>query len=140
MPDIQYTSMTIQEYDQVVELWQNSPGIALSAVDSREHIAEFLQRNPGLAFVARVDGQLAGAVMAGNDGRRGYLYHLAVAKEYQRLGIGQALARRVLDALKAAGIQKCHIFVVADNQAGLRFWQSTGWKKRDDIFVMSYDL
>jgi len=140
MPDIQYTLMTIQDYDQVVELWQDSPGIVLSAVDSRENIAEFLHRNPGLAFVARVDGKLAGAVMAGNDSRRGYLYHLAVAKEYRRLGIGQALARRVLDALKAVGIQKCHIFVVADNQAGLRFWQSTGWKKRDDIFVMSYDL
>jgi len=140
MADIQYTPMTIQEYDEVVALWKDSVGIALSGADSRENIADFLQRNPGLAFIARDGEKLAGAVLCGNDGRRGYLYHLAVARAYQRLGIGQALTQKVLAALKTARIEKCHIFVIADNQAGLRFWQSAGWKKRDDIILMSYEL
>lgn len=140
MRDIQYREMTIQDYDPVVALWQNSPGIALSEADSKENIAGFLQRNPGLAFVACDGETLVGAVLCGNDGRRGYLYHLAVARAYQRLGIGQALTQKVLASLKAAGIEKCHIFVIADNKEGLRFWQNTGWKKRDDIFLMSYEL
>ena len=140
MADIQYIPMTIQDYDEVVVLWKNSVGIALSGADSMENIADFLQRNPGLAFIARDGEKLAGAALCGNDGRRGYLYHLAVAKAYQHSGIGQALTQKVLTALKAAGIEKCHIFVIADNEEGLRFWQKIGWKKRDDIILMSYEL
>ncbi len=137
---IKYYKMTIADYDDMIELWKNSPGVALSQADSKQNIILFLARNPGLGFVARDGKKLVGAVLCGNDGRRGYLYHLAVAKEYHHLGIGKALTEKVLNALKDQGIQKCHIFVIANNLEGLRFWQKTGWKKRDDIFVMSFDL
>jgi len=90
--------------------------------------------------VARDGEKLVGAVLCGNDGRRGYLYHLAVAMDYQHLGIGKILTEKVLSALKEQGIQKCHIFVIAENLEGMRFWQKMGWKKRDDIIVMSFDL
>jgi ribosomal protein S18 acetylase RimI-like enzyme len=140
MTNIQFLEMTINDYDETIELWKNSPGIGLSNADSKPKIAQFIKRNPGLGFVARDGKKLAGAVLCGNDGRRGYLYHLAVAKDYQHLGIGKKLTEKVLNALKAQGIEKCHIFVIADNLEGMRFWQKTGWKKRDDIFVMSFDL
>jgi ribosomal protein S18 acetylase RimI-like enzyme len=140
MSSIEYHELTNSDYEDCIDLWKNSPGIALSPADSREEISQFLARNPGLCFTARNDNQLVGAVLCGNDGRRGYLYHLAVAKDYHHQGIGKALTVKVLNALREAGIQKCHIFVVADNLEGARFWQKTGWKKREDIFVMSHYL
>jgi ribosomal protein S18 acetylase RimI-like enzyme len=140
MKNIQILQMTITDFDETIQLWKKSPGIALSKADSKPKIAQFIERNPGLGFVARDGDQLVGAVLCGNDGRRGYLYHLAVDKDYQHLGIGKKLTKNVLRALKRQGIEKCHIFVIADNLEGLRFWQKTGWKKRDDIFVMSFDL
>ena len=140
MRNIQILEMTINDYDETIELWKNSPGIALSKADSKPKIAQFIKHNPGLGFVARDGNKLVGAVLCGNDGRRGYLYHLAVAKDHQHLGIGKKLTEKVLTALQAQGIEKCHIFVIADNLEGMRFWQKTGWKKRDDIFVMSKDL
>jgi ribosomal protein S18 acetylase RimI-like enzyme len=140
MTNIQILEMTICDYDETIELWKNSPGIALSKSDSKPKIAQFIKRNPGLGFVARDGKKLVGAVLCGNDGRRGYLYHLAVAIDHQHLGIGKKLTEKVLNALQAQGIEKCHIFVIADNLEGMRFWQKTGWKKRDDIFVMSFDL
>ena len=140
MSTIQYFKMTIADYNETIELWKNSPGIALSKADSKNNIAQFIARNPGLGFVARDGEKLVGAVLCGNDGRRGYLYHLAVAVDYHRLGIGKTLTKKVLSALKDQGIQKCHIFVIADNLEGMRFWQKTGWKKREDIFLMSFDL
>jgi ribosomal protein S18 acetylase RimI-like enzyme len=76
--------MILEDYAEVLALWQASEGIGLSAADSREGIARFLERNPGLAFVARDETGLAGAVMVGNDGRRGYLYHLAVSPRCRR--------------------------------------------------------
>lgn len=140
MNKIQYQNLNFDDYDDCINLWKNSPGIVLSAADSREAISQFLERNFGLSFTARDNGHLVGAVLCGNDGRRGYLYHLAVASDHHRQGIGQTLAEMSLAALKNTGIQKCHIFVVASNVEGTRFWESTGWKKREDIFIMSHDL
>jgi ribosomal protein S18 acetylase RimI-like enzyme len=140
MSTIQYFEFTIADYEETINLWENSPGIALTKADSKKAVTQFVARNPGLGFVARDGEKLVGAVLCGNDGRRGYLYHLAVARDHRHLGIGKILTGKVLKALKEQGIQKCHIFVVADNQEGLRFWQKMGWKKREDIFVMSFDL
>jgi N-acetylglutamate synthase len=140
MSSIEYHELTISDYEDCIDLWKNSPGIALSPADSREEISRFLARNPSLCFTAHDGAGLVGAVLCGNDGRRGYLYHLAVAKDHHHQGIGKKLTEKVLAELKKLGIQKCHIFVVADNLEGARFWQKTGWKKRDDIFVMSIDV
>lgn len=140
MNTISYQPFSMNDYEECIDLWNRSPGIALSAADVRGEIEKFLQQNKGLCFTARDGGRLVGAVLCGSDGRRGYLYHLAVAVDHHKQGIGQELSQLALKALKQKGIQKCHIFVVADNVEGMRFWQKTGWKKRDDIFVMSYDL
>ena len=71
--------MSIGDYTNAYALWLSCPGIGLHpADDSREGIARFLDRNPKTCFVAEADGRLIGTIMAGNDGRRGYIYHTAV--------------------------------------------------------------
>jgi len=65
--------MTIQDYDEVRALWEESDGIEISDADSRDGIARFLERNAGLSFVARDGNELIGAVLCGHDGRRGYI-------------------------------------------------------------------
>lgn len=67
--------MTIQDYDEVLALWRTSEGVGLSDADSDEGVARFLDRNPGLSFVARDGEHLVGAVLCGHDGRRGYIHH-----------------------------------------------------------------
>ncbi len=42
--------MTMADYDAMLALWQISEGIGLSNADSRDNIASYLQRNPGLSF------------------------------------------------------------------------------------------
>ena len=90
--------------------------------------------------MARLDGQLAGAVLCGTDGRRGYLHHLAVASQHRRQGIGETLVERCLNGLKAQGYHKCHIFVYGGNVDGQAFWERVGWKLRTDLMIMSKDL
>jgi N-acetylglutamate synthase len=130
----------IGDYDAARSLWESAPGIGLSEADSRDNIARFLDRNPGVSFVAERDGNMVGALLCGNDGRRGYLHHLAVSRPHQRGGIGRALVERSLDALASIGIRKCHIFVLTDNQGGRRFWQRVGWQERTALLVMSRDI
>lgn len=129
--------MKISDYDAVTALWTRTPGIGLSEADSRRNIGIFLDRNPGLSFVAEDEEGLMGAVMSGHDGRRGFLYHLAVDQAKRRNGVGRQLVDRCLSGLAALGLRKCHIFVFADNEEGRRFWSRTGWEQRFDLIVMS---
>jgi ribosomal protein S18 acetylase RimI-like enzyme len=133
-------AMTIGDYDPVYALWQSCEGIGLSAADSRTAIDRFLRRNPGLAFAAWEGNILAGAVLTGEDGRRGYLYHLAVSPQHRRQGIGRALVERCVFGLKERGIQKCHIFVYSDNQAGMAFWAQLGFELRRELVIMSREI
>jgi ribosomal protein S18 acetylase RimI-like enzyme len=138
--DIRIREMTMADYESAIALWKKTEGIGLSQADSRENIERFLSRNPGLSFVALDNGTFVGAVMSGHDGRRGFLYHLAVAPDQRRGGAGRLLVEACLGELAKQGMRKCHIFVMADNESGKRFWRNTGWQERFDITAMSHDL
>jgi N-acetylglutamate synthase len=137
---IQLHAFTPDHYDAAYSLWKSSEGIGLSDADSRENITRFLAHNPGMSFVAMEEGRLVGAVLCGNDGRRGYLHHLAVAGSHRRRGIGRALADSSLAACAAAGLRKCHIFVMAGNREGRDFWKGIGWEERTTLLIMSRDI
>jgi ribosomal protein S18 acetylase RimI-like enzyme len=130
-------SFALDDYDAAFALWRTTPGVGLDAYsDSLAGIARYLKRNPGLSFVAVSDTAIVGAVLAGHDGRRGYLHHLAVAPTHRHLGIGRALTLRCLRALGRRGIPKCNIFVLGSNATGQAFWQHNGWALRADLRVM----
>ena len=91
-------------------------------------------------YRALVDGgRIVAATLCGTDGRRGYLHHLAVAESHRRGGLGRRLADRCLDALRGAGITRCHIHVFARNAQAREFWRASGWRLREDLVVMSID-
>ncbi len=123
--------------------WQAVPGLSLGASDEPDALSRFFRRNPGLSWAA-FDGQtLSATLLAGHDGRRGFLYHLAVSPKYRGQGLSAELMRRALDGLSAAGVDKVHAFVLADNLQGLSFWANAarhGWNKRGDILIFSKSL
>jgi N-acetylglutamate synthase len=133
----QIRQMHIADYDPVLALWQATEGLGLSGADQQPAIARYLQRNPGMSFVAVNDGQIVGAALCGHDGRRGYLHHLAVAPACRHKGLGRQLVERCLAALSAAGIDKCHLFVFGENAPAVAFWKRVGWTQRVDLVVMS---
>lgn len=136
MPTIRV--MTPADYDAVLALMQDTPGISLRDADSREATERYLARNPGLSFVAEAEGRLIGCVMCGHDGRRGYLQHLLVLPEYRRQGIARALTQRCLAALEQLGIHKCHLDVFKTNTGAAQYWQGQGWTLRTDIDRYSF--
>ena len=129
--------MRARDFDAVISLWRGVPGIGLDEdCDSRAGIRRYLKRNPGLSFVALVEGAIVGAVLSGHDGRRGYLHHLAVAPSHRKLGIGRELTLRCLSALAKQGIPKCNIFLFRSNAAGRAFWKRQGWNLRGDLSLL----
>src|SRR6187401_2517486 len=74
-----------------------------------------LKVQPELLLVAVLDDVLVGAVMAGFDGVRGWIYHLAVAPELRRRGIATQLVRAVESGLRKLGCAKVNLQVRATN-------------------------
>ncbi len=134
---ISYREMAIADYQKVNKLWGRTEGIGLSDADEKENISRFLDRNPGTSFVAYDGNLLVGALLCGNDGRRGYVHHLAVRESHRRLGIGSQLIKCCLEKLAKMNIHKCHLFVFVDNSDAINFWESIGWEKRGELLLMS---
>lgn len=135
--EVQLAEMTIEDYDEAYALWRTTENVGLSGADEKDDVKAYLARNPGLSLVARCDGKLIGTVLCGHDGRRGYLHHLAVAPAFRRNGVATRLIDQCLSKLHEIGIQKCHIFLYADNESGARFWTKTGWIDRTDLRMHS---
>jgi len=118
-------------------VWAATEGLGLSSADSFESTVRFLERNPGLSFVA-VDGDVVvGTILCGHDGRRGLIHHLAVAQTHRRQGLGRALLRQSLAALREAQIDKCHLLVFRDNSGGREFWEGVGAEERVTLSLFS---
>ena len=131
--------MLPEDYPAVMALWSVSDGMLLREADSEENIIRYLQRNPGVSFVALHQQIIVGAVLSGTDGRRGYLQHLAVDPEFQKQGIGRQLVQCVTDALLHEGIAKTHLFVSHDNKSAQAFYQNMGWQPRDEVRMFSFN-
>lgn len=126
--------MISEDYDSVYELWLSCKGMGLNNVDdSKEGIDKFLKRNPDTCFVSEDGNKIVGVIMAGNDGRRGYIYHTAVDQEYRKKGIGSKLVSAVLDSLKNNGINKVALVVFDRNKEGNAFWEKMGFTSREDL-------
>ncbi|HZZ43419.1 MAG TPA: N-acetyltransferase [Tepidisphaeraceae bacterium] len=124
----------LADYAAAYLLWQSTEEVGLNESDSEQAIGEFLLRNPKLSAVAMgKEGELVGAVLCGHDGRRGYLHHLAVARAYRRQGIGHALLDHCFAELAKQHVQKCNIFLYANNTVGQAFWLHNGWHIRETL-------
>ncbi|MFO1288200.1 MAG: GNAT family N-acetyltransferase [Rubrivivax sp.] len=118
-------------------LWEATPGVGLRDADEAVAMARFLERNPGLSFVAEEGGMLLGTILCGHDGRRGLIHHLVTAPAARRRGIGKALLARGLQGLRAQGIGKCHLLVFRSNAEGLAFWRAVGASERHELALFS---
>lgn len=128
------------DLEAVRGLWATSEGLGVGPGDSAEAIGRYLVRNPGLSLVAVDEATIVASVLCGHDGRRGYIYRLAVAREYRREGLAAELVRRCLSGLKSAGIERCLALVQDDNAGARTFWGAVGGRFRTDLVAFSIDL
>ena len=124
-----------EDMPECIELWKASEGVGLRPEEDLAFFLKFLKRNPGLSHCAldSANGRLIACALAGHDGKRGHLYHVAVKREWRGKGIGGAICKKCLASLTAEGIERMAISVFADNEEALRFWQKNGWTLREDL-------
>jgi len=138
--EIQTREFVTEDYKTAVELWKRVEGVEIAEGDDREGVARFLARNPGLSRVATDGSTMIGVAFCGNDGRRGYIYHLAVDPNYRGHGVGKRLVDECLEGLRRLGLQRANIMVATDNPRGREFWSKCGWEELDCAIGMGIGL
>ena len=130
-----------QDYDQTARLWQGmDKGVRFSRSDVPAEIEKKLTRDPDLFLVAELNGELVGTVIGGFDGRRGMIYHLAVAASQRRRGIAEALMRELEKRLVAKGCIRSYLLVHAHNAEARALYKKHNWVLLDDDVIYSKDL
>ncbi len=144
--------MTTDDVPTCLALWASTPGIGLSASDDPRELERFLARNRGLCFVAIGDqgeepdavvdrpGAVVATVLCGYDGRRAYVYHLAVERAWRRMGLARAIIDRLRSALADVGVFRVHAMVLSNNSDGRKAWRALGWTFREDLTIYSHTL
>ena len=118
------------DYAAALELWQNAgAGVRLGPSDAPQEIEKKLQRDPDLFLVAELDGRLVGTVIGGFDGRRGLVYHLAVAPSERGQGIGSLLMNELEERLRRKGCIRCYLLVTLDNTSAMEYYEARGWSR-----------
>jgi ribosomal protein S18 acetylase RimI-like enzyme len=115
-----------RDVDELKRLWADS-GIDTS--DDAATLKRLAERNPGLLLVATQDKAVIGSALGAWDGRRGWIYHVAAAREQRRSGVATRLVREVEERLRAQGAQKVNVVVRDDNPAAALFWEAAGYER-----------
>jgi len=128
--------MDIKDYEKIIDLWKNTDGVGLSGNDdSRKSVKKFLKNNHNTCFVVKYKNkEINGTIMAGNDGRRGNIYHLTVKSDHRKNGISKKLLEKTEKSLEKEGIRKIFLVVFKENDIGNKFWEETGYKIREDLY------
>jgi ribosomal protein S18 acetylase RimI-like enzyme len=129
------------DYEAVYQLWAGiEKGVHLGRSDTLAEIEKKTSRDPDLFLVAECDDQIIGAVMGGFDGRRGLIYHLAVAASFRGNKIGTCLMDEVETRLRAKGCLKCYLLVTVDNPEAGEYYKQRDWYKMDTVQIYGKDL
>ncbi len=121
------------DYPKLIKLWEAAGNIEVRQTDTPEVLARFLYRNPTCSYAAYAGTRLIGAILAGHDGWRGHLYHMAVKPDYRERGVGTRLVSAAVSALKSEDIQRIHCLVKRDNLIAQQFWEACSFELREDI-------
>ena len=141
MDEVTISAMTEEDYDEVHALWLTIRGFGIRALDdSREDIARFIRRNPTTSVVARQGGRIVGSILCGSDGRQGALYHVCVARECRRRGIGTRMVSYCMQQLRQMGINRVALIAFTRNEVGNAFWKKIGWNEKSDVNYYTFEL
>ena len=122
-----------EDYPSVLRLWESAgAGVRVGPSDTPAEIQKKLQRDPDLFLVAESKSEIIGTVIGGFDGRRGLVYHLAVAVPFRRRGVASQLMAAVERRLREKGCIRCYLLVRPDNSDAMEYYETVGWNLLDD--------
>jgi ribosomal protein S18 acetylase RimI-like enzyme len=137
--DLRLREFTMADYQAVADLWRRA-GLWIRPSDAAEQVALKLARDPDLFLVACADGRTVGVTMGGWDGRRAYVYHLAVDPRWQRRGVGDRLMDELERRFRAKGALKAKLQIMVGNDPSAAFFAARGYALETDCLPWGKEL
>jgi ribosomal protein S18 acetylase RimI-like enzyme len=132
MDKVALREFTMEDYHTVVDVWLKA-GLSLRPGDDYDAIRRKLDRDPELFLTATVAGEIVGTALGAFDGRRGYVYHLAVLPSFQGRGIGKLLLAELERRLAALGCAKMNLTVNPRNTGAIDFYKRLGFNREEHV-------
>ena len=126
-PRMQIRLYRQQDQEQVLNIWKRC-GLVVPWNDPVEDIRRKTEDSPKLFLVGILHDKVAGTVMAGFEGHRGWINYLAVDPSNQGSGYGRLLMTAAEEALKKTCCPKINLQVRRSNTAVIRFYEAIGYK------------
>ena len=124
------TEMQLDRFNELIDFWKSCEGIYLSDDDEYENLKIYLKRNQKLNFIVLHENRIIATIKCSHDGRRGYIHHLAVQKEFRKEDIAIELINKCLEQLQKIGIRKYRVFVQDSNKEAINFWKHIGFDEQ----------
>ncbi len=88
-------------------------------------------------FLVAIDGsRIVGTTIGTTDGRRGFLYHVAVAASHRRRGVATRLVREVSQRIFERGFNLVHLRVLGENAEAIEFYRALGFTADPPVLGM----
>jgi ribosomal protein S18 acetylase RimI-like enzyme len=129
-------SAVAEDEQAVVALWRACDLVA----SYNDPVADFrfAKAGPCSDVLVAVDdaGGVAGSVMVGHDGHRGWLYYVAASPASRSKGVGRHMVQAAEDWLRRRGVGKAQLLVRETNTKVVGFYEHLGFEVAPRI-VMS---
>jgi len=122
-----------QDEPAVVAFWRAVFPHGPARNDPLTIIAHKRRVQPELFLVGEVDGAVVATLLAGYDGHRGWVYHVAVAADVRRRGYGRAVMAAAEERLRALGCPKLNLQINRSNAGVVAFYESLGYAVEDRV-------
>lgn len=118
----------------LIALW-HACGLTRPWNDPGKDIDRNLASPGGFLLVARLDGALIAAAMAGYDGHRGSVNYLAVAPGHRRRGVARRLMTEIEAVLHEKGCPKINLMIRRSNTEVTNFYEKLGYLEDETVVL-----
>ncbi len=132
--------MTLGDFSSCYALWQQTTVELQSYEKEQKEVAQMLLLNPDSCFVGIHQGKIIGTVLGIFNGRRGWIYHLAILPQYQKKGYGSLLLQQTEETLLKRGASVVLLWLEYTNLDKLPFYLKKDYAVYHDALALRKKL
>lgn len=136
MENIEFTIRILKpsEFNSLIDIWVKS-SLPYKPVgrDSEENIKRQLQLNNNRFFVAEIEEELVGVIIASHNGRKGWINRLAVLPKFRGKGIATSLMKKSEEFFLSNNIKIFACLIEDWNDQSMEFFLKKEYIEHKDI-------
>jgi ribosomal protein S18 acetylase RimI-like enzyme len=148
--EIQITQMEIDDLPEVYhigeELFTRVQTPSLYRTWDEYEVTQFFNSDPEFCLAAEIEGRLVGFVLGTtvtkprSSWKYGYLAWIGVKPDFQRLGVGSCLLKKLMEIMVADGVRMIIVDSQTENKPSLRFFRKHGFNAGEEHVYLFLNL